>query len=263
MFKIHGRSQKTLSQNFLHNQQLVKKLVGKSSIGKNDTVLEIGSGNGIITRELLILARQVVAVEIDPELTSRLSTEINHPGLSLFEGDFLEFPSIVSKHKVFANIPFAIEGKIIRKLLDDKNSPDEIHLVVMADVGKRWVGSGKPSQFSMMYKPWFDMKISYSFKRSDFIPTPKVDSVMISIYKKENFQVPLNIKSEYQKFIVTGFGGGRRINTNLKRLISTKYLKKLAKINGFRFNAKPSDLDFDDWLKIWTYYSQSQKQREV
>jgi len=251
MFKIRGRSQKTLSQNFLYNRQLVKKLIGQTSFGKNDTILEIGPGKGIITEELLKSVGRVLAVEIDPNLVDHLLKNISDPNLIIFNDDFLDFPLPSNNYKVFSNIPFAVEGRIIRKLLDSSNPAEEIHLVVLADVGKRWVGIGKTSQFLMNYYPWFDLKIKHYFKRTDFIPKPRVDSILISITRKNHPKIPVSERQNYRQFIALGFGGGRRINTNLKNIFSTQKLNQLARKYGFRFNAKPSELISQQWLSLW------------
>ena len=57
-----------LSQNFLHDRELVKRLIRDSSIGKNDLVIEIGPGDGIILQELLKQAKHVIGIEIDFDL---------------------------------------------------------------------------------------------------------------------------------------------------------------------------------------------------
>lgn len=247
------------SQNFLHSRQLVSQLVWKTSFGKNDTVVEIGPGRGIITQELLQVARTVIAVEIDRWLCQSLSARLtNHPGLILFQGNFLSFPLPESGYKVFANTPFSIEGKVIRKLIDGKNPPQETHLVVRKDVGERWVGHRKESYFSLVRKPWFSMEITHWFRESDFIPQPKVDAVMIKISKRETPLLNHPEQESYVQFIEQGFGGGRRINTNLRSLLSIKQLKRLGGRYGFSYQARPTELNFKQWLQLFRAYLATQ-----
>src|SRR5512139_1904971 len=111
------KKRKLYSQNFLYNRKLVQHLVSGSSIAKNDLVLEIGPGEGIITNELVKSSRFVVAVEIDTEKYAYLKQKFNRiNNLTLYLGDFLDFELPSLPYKVFANIPFSTEGKIIRKL---------------------------------------------------------------------------------------------------------------------------------------------------
>src|SRR5689334_9002091 len=122
---MYSLRRRVLSQNFLHNRKLTEKLVRLSSIGQNDTVLEIGPGKGIITEQLIHIARNIIAVELDTELYLYLRRRFARSlyKLNLVNKDFLRYRLPQSSYKVFANIPFSIEGKIIRKLLDAYNPP--------------------------------------------------------------------------------------------------------------------------------------------
>ncbi len=84
-----------LSQNFLVNRDSVRRIIRASSISASDTILEIGSGTGIITQELLKVTPNVITVEKDPKFTS-------HPQ------DFLTYSLPRFPYKIFSNIPFSI-----------------------------------------------------------------------------------------------------------------------------------------------------------
>lgn len=112
------------SENFLVSRDLVKRLVRDSSITSQDTVLEVGAGTGILTQELLHAAREVIACEIDPRLIAALHTRFKGAGnLRLFQQDFLALPLPQAPYKVFANIPFAMTGEVVRKLLQAAQPP--------------------------------------------------------------------------------------------------------------------------------------------
>lgn len=239
------------SQHFLRDRQLVKQLIGKSSIGKNDLVVEIGPGTGIITRELLRVAGNVMAVEIDPRMVQTLKQKCDDPKLVLFEADFLQFPLPQGEYKVFANLPFATEGEIVRKLLDGASQPIEAHMIVIKDVGERWAGHRRESMFSVLRKPWFEIKVTHRFGRSDFMPKPKIDTVMMSVWKRNKPLVEMRLTREYQKFVKQGFGGGRRVDTNLRRFCSKIELNRLGRRLGFSEKAKPSDLSVKQWINLF------------
>ena len=116
---MYKSRRKQLSQNFLCNPRLIRELVGRSSIGRADLVLEIGPGKGFITGELLRVARQVLAVELDAKLVLHLRRYFaGESRLSVVAGDFLDQPLPTTPYKVFANVPFSIEGLIVRKLIE-------------------------------------------------------------------------------------------------------------------------------------------------
>ena len=176
---------RALSQVFLKNRPLIKKLIRRSSIGKNDTVLEIGPGTGNITEELLHVARKVIVVEIDPTLTKLLRSKyFDNQNLTLHQMDFMHFQLPNYPYKVFANPPFSIQGKLVRKLLDATNPPEDCYLVLRKDFAYRLGGIRKDGELSRYYKKRFEFEIVHQFKGSDFKPKTRVWTVMLKIERK-------------------------------------------------------------------------------
>lgn len=247
---------KVLSQNFIYNRTLIKKLVRGSSIGFNDIVLEIGPGKGFITSELLQVAKRVIAVEIDPKLVLHLDKFLGtNSKLDLYLADFLNFPLPKTQYKVFANIPFSIEGKIVRKLLEDRNPPEDCYLVVRRDLAERLSGMMDNNQFSIKNKPWLDFSIYHRFNRNDFIPRPSVDCVTWRITKKGVPLLPLEEKQSYQQFVERAFGEGLPVEKNLRRFLSREQLQDLSRKIGFSLKAKPSQLLPEQWLELYKEYN--------
>ena len=256
MFKLRREQ---LSQVFLHSPELVKRLIGRSSIGKKDTVIEIGSGKEIITKILLQSAKAVIAIERDSTLCSFLKQQFNGcPNLNLVCADFLSFTLPTNPYKVFANIPFSIEGKIVRKLIDAPDPPKDCYLIMRKELAERLSGIPKNGLFAVMHKPWFDFEIFHRFKRSDFIPIPKVESVMLRFAKKLYPLLPESEKQQFNKFVTNIFGGGRRMRQNLKGEFNPNQIAKLARQLKINLNVKPSNLSLSQWLSIYRF-SQTRK----
>ena len=183
--------QSHLSQNFLVNRELVKQLVRGTSISSSDTVLEIGSGRGIITRELLKITPHVIAIEKDPRFTK-------HPQ------DFLDYPLPKTPYKVFANIPFSITGAIVRKLLQAPNPPQDCYLIMQAEAAAKFIIHPKANTLSaILYYPFWDIRIVHRFARTDFSPTPAVDSVLLRLTYRPTPLV--SSPTAYQDFIAHSF----------------------------------------------------------
>ena len=152
---------KLFSQNFLHDRELVKKLIRNSSIGKNDLVVEIGPGKGIITEELLKKGVKVIAIEIDHDWYNYLQINFGTSNNFLLTNqDALNFIFPKTSFKVFANIPFSLEGRLVRKLLLDDYLKD-CYLVVRKEVAYRWAGMFGNNMFQISYLPWFDFYLFY------------------------------------------------------------------------------------------------------
>lgn len=257
---LYKLRRKVLSQNFIYNRILIKKLVRESSIGFQDTVLEIGSGKGLITLELLNLAKRVIAVEIDPKLALHLEKFLGkNPKLDIYFANFLEFHLPKTSYKVFANIPFSVEGKIIRKLINDKNPPQDCYIVIRRDLAERLSGKYHENQFSLKYKPWFDFRIIHYFKKSDFIPKSRLDCVLWRFTKKLNPILSSDEKVEYQKFIEIAFGQGLPIKQNLKKFLHGRQIDYISRNFGFSLNSKPSYLSLEQWLKLYLCYKNALK----
>ncbi len=243
---------KLLSQNFLCSRTLINSLVRRSSIGQNDTVLEIGPGKGFITDELLRAAKRVITVELDQKLVLHLKQILgHHPNLQVHRGNFLNFSLPSYSYKVFANIPFSIEGEIVRKLLDSNNPPQDCYLMVDKRLALRLSGTAHENQFSLKHKPWFDISIFYQFKRSDFVPEPSVDSVMWRITKKSLPLIPEEEGRRWERFIEAGFGQGTPVKQNLRRLLTGRQIQDLQSRVNFSLKAKPGYLTLEQWIDIY------------
>ncbi|MBP9819287.1 hypothetical protein KBC79_00965 [Candidatus Woesebacteria bacterium] len=248
MYKVQ---RKLLSQNFLYNQKLVSRLVGSSSITKNDLVLEIGPGKGIISLELVKHAKHVIAVEIDRHFYKFLQTKVSANNFTLYHSDFLIHPLPNIPYKVFANIPFAIEGKIIRKLIESSNAPDDCYLVVMDKLAERLCAEKSENMFSVMHKPWFDFSIEHRFKPSDFSPIPSVIPVLFRFLKKQHPLLSLVEKQKYQRFIRLGYSNGLAVRQNLKREYGLKKIDRTFQNLSISARSKPRQISLNKWLALY------------
>lgn len=249
MYKIQ---RKLYSQNFLRSRKLTSFLVRGSSINKNNLVLEIGPGKGIITEQLIQKAGKVTAVEIDPMLYSQLQVRFkNVKNLTLYQGNFLDFQLPKVSYKVFANIPFSIEGEIIRKLVDAKNPPEDSYLVVMKELAYRLSAQYKENLFSIMHKPWFDFSIFHHFKKTDFTPASNVSSVMLHIKKRTLPLLHWDELPKYRKFILYGFGQGMPVFYNFKKRFGYRKSFRILRKNQVDKKAKPGYLTLKQWVDLY------------
>lgn len=249
---MYRLKRKLLSQNFLYSRKLVTKLVGSSSIAKKDLVLEIGSGKGIITEQLVQKANQVIAVELDKNWYDYLKVRFNQtPNLSLYHQDFLNFPLPNKRYKVFANIPFSIEGQIIRKLIDTSYPPQDCYLVMMKKLAYRLSAPFKQNQFSISHKPFFDFGIHYHFRRTDFTPMTSVDTVMLRFTLRKKCLIPFSERTKYKKFVEIGFGQGLPVLRNLQKHFPKSKLKVAFQALAIGKNTKPSYLPLNKWVELY------------
>ena len=256
----NSRKSVIYSQNFTVNPLLVANLIEQSSLTKEDVVYEVGSGTGIITSELAKRCKKVVAIEIDKNLARKLQTKfINVPNIEVREGDFLLYPLTEQKYKVFSNIPFNITAAIVKKLTEAKNLPIDIFLFVQHDAAKKFLGSpnAKETQLSLLLKPIFELSITHQFKRNDFRPIPNVDIVLLRIKKREKPMVEQQHEKLYRDFIVYSFNAWKpNLKEGLKKIFTDLQFLRLAKELDFSSSAKPTDLNFSQWLGLFNFFTE-------
>jgi len=231
----------------------------RSSISESDVVYEIGAGQGIITKELLKKSKKVVAFEIDKELFDKLERKFQkEKSLELTQGDFLSYKLPKYPYKVFSNIPFNITSAIVSKLVQAENPPTDAYLIVQKEAAKRF--TGKPydkrnSQVSILLKPWFNVQILREFERDDFFPRPEVDTVLLRIKRRDNSLVATKNRKRYEDFVVYTFNQFKpNVIEGLSEIFGNQTVLKLAKGLNFSPKSKPSELSFEHWLGLFSYF---------
>lgn len=229
---MYWKQRKLLSQNFLHDRELVKRLIRNSSIGKIDTVLEIGPGTGIITEELLCKAGRVIAVELDARFYNKIKTRLyGYRNLELYNSDILTFTLPTHPYKVFSNIPFRLTSDIIRKLLTSSNPPLDSYLIIQKEAAEKLM---KNSLLSLLYQPYFRFSTDHWFQKSDFVPVPKVETALLRIYKRRNPLIAEKDKGLYKDFIT--------------------YVFSQKKPHIINLSDKPTKIDLSQWIELFHYF---------
>jgi len=183
---------KSLGQHFLRSESALQKIVEAARLSPEDTVLEVGPGEGVLTERLLQKAGKVIAVEKDdrlvPILEHRFRNEIAEGKLTLIHADVLKF-SIFNfqfpkkAYKIVANLPYYITGQFLRKFLQETEcSPETMVLLLQKEVAKRIVASDKrESILSISVKAYGVPRYVATVKAGAFLPPPKVDSAILAI----------------------------------------------------------------------------------
>ena len=257
-----------LAQNFLRSPALVRRLIGMSTIGPSDIVYEIGPGNGIITAELATVARRVITIEKDPELVRRLRERFTSlDNVEIVEGDFLAYSFRTravngarfapvgrqnSQSKVFANIPYNITSRILRKVIDERPNLRDVYLILQKEAAQKVSGCPRETLFSILAKPSFEFQILCQLRRTDFWPVPNVDSVFLSISRRARPLLETRDVGPYRDFVQYGFGRWKpNLKLAFKNVFTYKQWKRLARDLDIPLNATPTELSFEQWLGLY------------
>ncbi len=179
---------KRLDQHFLVDKNIIKKEVELAEVSKQDVVLEIGAGIGLLTEELLRKAKKVVAVEKDARLVEVLKNEfrdsMRNGALEIIQGDALkvEYPHF---DKCVSNIPYSIASRIIERLAKYKK---DATLCVQKEFAERLVakpGAKDYSRISILVQFYFNPRYLWTVSKNSFFPKPKVDSAIIRLIPRK------------------------------------------------------------------------------
>jgi 16S rRNA (adenine1518-N6/adenine1519-N6)-dimethyltransferase len=183
------RPKRSLGQNFLVDPNIQRRIVDALSVGPDDEVLEIGPGEGALTRHLVGRVRRLVAVELDDTLVARLEALYGERAdVEIIHGDILERPLAtltgdVPSLVVVGNIPYNITAPILFHLLE-RPRPREIVIMVQKEVADRIraaPGSKEYGALTVGVGTVADVEVVASVPRGAFRPVPKVDSRVIRI----------------------------------------------------------------------------------
>ena len=192
--------------------------------------------------------------EIDQKFVDILKS-IPDNKLVVKNGSFLDFDLPKDKYKVFANIPFNKTSEIIKRLLFSSSPPTDTYLVVQKEAVERFAGKpfdNKNSLLSVLFNPWFEFSITHEFNRTDFKPTPNVDTVLLNIKLRSNSKVLDKDKETYRDFVVFGFNQmAPNILEGLSKVINKNHIIKLFNKLNISTNLKPTELDKDTWIDIF------------
>jgi 16S rRNA (adenine1518-N6/adenine1519-N6)-dimethyltransferase len=221
LLRRHGlRADQRLGQNFLEDPRALEEIVAAAQISPADAVLEIGPGLGSLTRHLLEVAREVVAVELDakfmPVLKSVLKGSAN---VRLVQGDILELSpeglGLPDGYVVAANIPYNITSAIFRHLLGAGRRPRRMVLTVQKEVALR-ICARPPemSRLALSVQVYGAPEIQASIPAGAFYPKPKVDSAVVRVEVFPEPAITAPLLPEFFKLIQAGFGQKRKMLRN-------------------------------------------------
>lgn len=251
------KPKKGLSQNFLIDGNILRKLVSAAQLQNEDTVLEIGPGPGVLTEALLNSGAHVIAIEKDEKLAKHLE-RLQNGKLEILIDDFrnVRIEHLLKgkgKVKVIANIPYSITGIILQELLPKTHLIESIHLMVQREVAERCVakkGAKDYSSFSLFTKYHANPKLLFTVARSCFYPPPKIDSAILELKLK-----PPPVKAPYEPFfqlIRTAFQQRRKmLRASLKTLFPSNQVETALESLGLPKTTRPQELDLEEFSALF------------
>ncbi len=260
-------SKKRFGQNFLIDRNILSKALKSISLSKDDVILEIGPGKGILTKELLTKVSKVIAVELDKDLYSYLKTDLkDFSNMELVNNDILKFDlrgflrkiNVKNKIKIVGNIPYSITTPILEYIFSNIDLIDSVYIMAQKEFALRLVA--KPhtkdySSISCFSQFYMQPALLFTVKRTCFSPKPKVASCFVRLLPKTLNFWPLDLRPKDKellfKVIRNAFNQRRKniLNSLSSLLNKDKVANILTKLN-LDSNLRAENLSLEDYIKI-------------
>lgn len=269
MKKYNIRANKSLGQNFLINEEVVKNIVKCSKIEKEDLVIEIGPGLGTLTKYLLEKAGKVICIELDTKMLQILEDRFSlYDNFELINNDVLkvDLKNIIEKEKtqgkikqvkIVANLPYYITTPIIMKLLEEELELESITVMIQKEVADRLIAiPGEKNTGAITYSVYYyaSSEAIMEVPNSSFIPEPEVTSKVIKLnIRKEPVVTP---KDKEKMFKIIKYAFTQKRKTLLNSLTNNKIFENKQQgieiLNSLQINenCRPEELTLEQFKKI-------------
>lgn len=256
---------KKYGQNFLVDQNILKKIVNEANLDEETLVIEIGPGFGSLTEHLVNHSKHVLAYEIDEDFVTHLESTFDNEKFTLIHEDVLKrnidediesLGNDFSQVVLVANLPYYITTAVIMKVLENTKSINRMIVMMQYEVAKRITSKPDTKDYNALsIAIQYRSSVKYLFKvpNTVFIPKPKVDSAIISldIYKENPFFV--KNESFFFEIVKTSFKQRRKtLYNNLKGLdfISTQDIKNEINKLGLSETVRAEALDLNTFIEL-------------
>lgn len=261
--KLGVHPKKSLSQNFLIDGNILKKIALTANLQPEDVVVEVGPGPGSLTEELLKNGAHVIAIEKDTVFANALERLKNEKNLlDIYCDDILQFqlektltPYLPEgkKAKVIANLPYHLTTPIIIKFVEQQHLFSSLVLMVQEEVARRFTAKQKTSEygsFTVFLNFYTNPKYAFTVSKKCFYPSPKVNSAIVVLELKKPPYV--SNKDAFFEMTRTAFKQRRKmLRSSLRDLYQPKVIEACLSQIGQNPLARPEELSLEEFLKFF------------
>lgn len=266
-FKL--RADKKLGQNFLIDEDIVRRIVEVAELTPEDKVLEVGPGIGTLTQGLAESGADVVAVELDKRLLPVLDVTLEgYDNVRIVNGDILKVDIMqevgAETFKVCANLPYYITTPIIFALLEKRLPMERLVAMVQKEVAERMAaqpGGREYGALSVAIQYFTEPEIAFIVPPTSFIPAPAVDSAVIVCKRRKQPSVQVCDEALFFRVVKAAFSMRRKmLNNALKNMgISSEQCAKWLELAGIDGKRRGETLTLEDFAALTNTFAEITK----
>ena len=243
---------KHLGQHFLTDLNIAKKIANTLQQDSYETIIEVGPGMGVLTKYLIEKEKKVIAMDIDTESIAYLKANFLNENIEIVEADFLKanLPEITGNvpFAVIGNYPYNISTQIVFRALALRHLIPEFSGMFQKEVARRIChkeGSKAYGILSVLTQAFYEAEYLFTVPPGVFNPPPKVDSGVLRLTRKENYELPCD-EALFFRVVKTSFNQRRKtLRNSLKSFDLSDKLKEDS-----IFGLRPEQLSVSKFVEL-------------
>ncbi len=252
---MNHRPRKRFGQNFLQDRGVIRRIAAAIAPQPDQTLVEIGPGEGALTQELLSATEKLQAIELDRDLIDHLTRLCAPLGkLSLHNADALrfDFRQLYQGQplRVVGNLPYNISTPILFRLLAFRDIIQDMHFMLQKEVVDRMAaepGGKDYGRLSVMLQAQCEVCHLFDIGPEAFRPPPKVDSSFVRLVSYAEPPYPISDFDRFSRLVTAAFAQRRKtLRNNLKGLITPEAISDL----GIDPGARAETLGIGDFVRL-------------
>ena len=260
------KPKKKFGQHFLNSPSVIRQIIESAEIGLDTHVLEIGPGQGALTKSLVAQSENVTVIEIDPDMQEIIAEKF--PPVKILAADasqmdFAEFLNPTVPWKCVSNLPYNVGTKIVVNLLRSTIRFEKLVLMLQKEVGLRMLAppnDRKRGSLSVLIQQFATVDKVCIVPPGAFFPPPNVDSIVIELSTFASPKFAPNSYETFDKFNRALFSQPRKsIRNCLKKEYSVDFIALLEEESGISFGLRPANLSNEEIVDLVTMVEKIQK----
>lgn len=272
-----------MGQHFLVNGHVLDQIIAAAELSRDDLVVEVGPGLGVLSWELIPRVRQVIAIELDKRLSARLRQEFAASAMHVIQDDVLHVPPdtilqhasgipvspqsassqqhTLPPYKVVANLPYAITSPVLRHFLEGEPPPQVMVLLVQWEVARRI--TAQPGDLSLLahaVQMYAQPEIVTRVSASSFVPAPAVDTAILRLRIHPRPAVDVVDRDDFFRLLKAAFTQRRKKLSNalptglasMGKSYHREHIVAALETAGVSPDRRAETVSLDEWAAVYT-----------